>query len=326
MATSYQKINDLKAKLKTQMTVKQLAASLGCGTRTVFRHLNVIDEEHCGLRSFKRGNETYYVIQTEEETNFNQSVVKQLEKVKKSLSGSDASDLKSIKLLDSVIGELQKTNPMDFKPEAITLDPDYIVDHGPFSDNNVKDTMVNKVLKAIHDGFKIKITYHRSTTSDDTYTSEVTPVKVIMRMDTLYLIAADDKFEESQTFKNFVFGLITNVVVTNTPVAKIPFDPDLHYKYTFAKYTDAKMKPEEVSLEIKEQWLVTQFKKSHFNPEAQIRSGKNGTTIVDLKVRLTPDFYIWLLGVSTEVRILKPAHLKETIKNNLQKALAEMDA
>lgn len=327
MSTSYQKINDLKAKLKTKMTVKQLAASLGCGTRTIFRHLDIVSNENCGLRRFKEGGETYYIIQTEGEVNFNQSVVKQLEKVKKGMSATDASDIKNIKLLDKVIGAMQSTNPEDFKPEAISVDQDYILDYGPFSDNKLQDTMVNKALKAIHSGFKIKMNYRHASKNKESGWLEVCPVKVIMRMDTLYLVAADDEFEKTQTFKNFLFENIISISETNVPFPKMPFDAKTHYKYTFGKWTSMEHY-EDVSLLVKAEskWLQTQFEKSHFNPEIQKRYDKDKNMIVDMKLRITPDFVTWIMGVSSDIRILKPASLRETIKEKLQKALAEMDA
>lgn len=324
MATSYQKIKDLKAKLKTKMTVKQLASSLGCGTRTVFRHLKVVEAEHCGLHNFKQGNETYYIIQTDGEVDFNQTMVKQLEKVKKGMSSSDASDLKSIKLLDKVIDALQHKNPEEFKPEAISMDPDYVLDYGPFSDNKLQDTMVNKVLKAIHGGFKIRINYRHSSKDYTSGWIDVCPVKVVMRMDTLYLVAIEYGEDGSKSYKNYLFENIIGAAETNTPFKKDEFDVKDHYKYTFGKWTSTDA-PEEVSLLIKEKWLQTQFEKSHFNPAVVKRMDKDKNMIVDMKLRITPDFLIWLMGVSSEVRILKPEHLKNTIKGKLQQALAEMD-
>lgn len=327
MATSYKKINDLKAKLKTKMTVKQLAASLGCGPRTIFRHLNVVEAEHCGLHSFKEGNETYYIIQTEEKVDFNQSMVKSLEKVKKGMSSSDASDLKSIKLLDKVINALQNENPEDFKPEAISVDPDYVLDYGPFSDHKLQDTIINKVLKAIHGGFKLRMNYRHASKEAASGMVEICPVKIIMRMDTLYLVAVEYGENDSKNYKNYLFENIVGVVETNTPFKKDEFDAKAHYKYTFGKWTESK-DPEDISLMVKasSKWLQTQFEKSHFNPEIQKRYDKDKNMIVDMKLRITPDFITWLLGVSTEVRILKPAHLKETVKEKLKMALAEMDA
>lgn len=326
MATGYEKINAIKGLLKTKMTVEQLASVLKCGTRTVFRHLDVLAKENCGLRKSKEpGGPMYYTIMTNEEVNFNQVIVKQLEKVKKNMSGANAQDIKNSKLVDKIIEMLGTTDPESFKPEAISTDPDYILDYGPFCDNKLQSTNINKVLKAIHEQFKIKIAYKHSSDSAAPSTVEVCPVKIIMRMDTLYLIAADETFEETGVFKNFLFENIMNVIETNTPFAKIPFDAGVHYKFAFGKYTDSKMKPEDVSLLVKNKWLQTQFERSHFTPEASRRMDKDGNMIVDLKLRLTPDFKTWLLGVSPDVKILKPAFLKEEIKELLKKTLAEMD-
>lgn len=326
MASGYEKINKVKGFLKSKVTVNQLANLLNCGPRTVFRHLEVVASENCGLHKFKENGETYYVIQTDKEKNFNQEVVRQLEKVKKGLSVANAADLKTIKLLDKVISSMQTADPEDFKPDAISIDPDYILDYGPFCDNKLQDSLVTKVLKAIHDGFKIRINYKHSSASDAPETKIVNPVKVIMRMDTLYLIAADETFEETQEYKNYLFENIGNVTITNTPAPKLSFDPKIHYRYTFGKYTDSKKLPEDISLLVKNKWLQTQFERSHFTPEANYRKDKDGNMVVDMKLRVTPDFKTWLLGVSPDVKILKPASLKNEIREMLKKSLAEMDA
>lgn len=326
MATSYEKINAIKSKLKVKQTVKSLAHLMGCGPRTIFRHLEVIAEENCGLRKFKEAGETYYIIQTEKSANFNQDVVKQLEKIKKNLSETSAADIKTTKLLDKLIKVMQTTDPEDFKPDAITTDPDYVLDYGPFSDDKLNSTHVNKVLKAIHEGFAIKIQYSHATDHfaviDEN--KEVFPVKVIMRMDTLYLIAGEEDDKGNQVFKNYLFEQIKNVQETNHAVPKFVFDAATHYKYAFGKYT-GKDKPEDISLEIRNRWLQTQFERSHFNPAISKRYDKNKNMIVDMKLRITPDFVSWLMGVATDIHILKPASLKETVKQKLKDALSEMD-
>ena len=327
MATGYEKINAIKSKLKVKQTVNGLAKLMNCGPRTIFRHLEVISEENCGLRKFKENGETFYIIQTEKEANFNQEVVKQLEKIKKNLPANAAPEIKTVKLLDKVIKTMQTTNPEDFKPEAISTDPDYVLDYGPFSDDKLQDTMVNRVLKAIHEGFAIKIQYCHATDHSgiSEEIKEVNPVKVIMRVDTLYLIAGEEDEKGNQIFKNYLFEQIKNVQETNHAMPKFIFDAAMHYKYAFGKYTGTG-KPEDISLEIRNKWLQTQFERSHFNPEISKRYDKNKNMIVDMKLRITPDFKTWLMGVATDVRILKPASLKEEVKQLLKKALAEMDA
>lgn len=326
MATGYEKINAIKSKLKVKQTVNGLARLMNCGPRTIFRHLEVINEENCGLRKFKENGETYYIIQTEKEANFNQDVVKQLEKIKKNLSETSAADIKTNKLLDKLIKVMQTTNPDEFKPDAITTDPDYVLDYGPFSDDKLNSTHVNKVLKAIHEGFAIKIQYSHATDHSAVVdeNKEVNPVKVIMRMDTLYLIAGEEDDKGNQVFKNYLFEQIKNVQETNHAVPKFVFDAATHYKYAFGKYT-GKDKPEDITLEIRNRWLQTQFERSHFNPEISKRYDKNKNMIVDMKLRITPDFVSWLMGVATDVRILKPASLKESVKQKLKDALSELD-
>ncbi|MBO7513346.1 MAG: WYL domain-containing protein, partial [Fibrobacter sp.] len=256
MATGYEKINAIKNKLKVKQTVNGLAKLMGCGPRTIFRHLEVISEENCGLRKFKENGETFYIIQTDKEANFNQEVVKQLEKIKKNLPANAAPEIKTVKLLDKVIKTMQTTNPEDFKPEAISTDPDYVLDYGPFSDDKLQDTMVNRVLRAIHEGFAIKIQYSHATDHSGVSeeVKEVNPVKVIMRVDTLYLIAGEEDEKGNQTFKNYLFEQIKSVQETNHAMPKFIFDAAMHYKYAFGKYTGSG-KPEDITLEIRNKWL-----------------------------------------------------------------------
>ena len=324
MATGYEKINLIKSKLKTPMTVTMLADALGCSPRTVFRHLEVIEQENCGLRKIKREGETRYVIQVEEQANFNQSVVKQLEKIKKNLPATSAPDIKTMKLLDKVIGVLQTTDPEEFKPEAVTTDPDYVLDYGPFCDDKIQDAMVNRALKAIHEGFALKIRYRPSTSEEEIKTCEIFPVKVILRIDTLYLVAGEVDEKGEEVFKNYLFENIESMSETNHSSPRFNFDARTHYIYTFGKYTDTS-KPEDITLEIRSKWLQTQFERAHFYPAISKRLDRNKNMIVDMKLRITPDFLNWLMGSSSDIRILKPASLREKIKQKMKMALAEMD-
>ena len=237
MATGYEKINKIKNKLRVPMTVAMLAEAMGCGPRTIFRHLDALQQENCGLHKFKKNGETFYVIQTEQKVDFNQKIVKQLEKLKKTMNDTTPLDLKNRKLIDSVITSMQTTDPDSFKAEAITLDPNYIMDYGPFCDHKAQDTTVSKLLKAIREGFKIRIVYKSTNEGAEKKTIEVSPVKLVMRIDTLYLIAADETYSETHIFKNY---LVENIVaLTHTNISSIslrePFNAEEHYKYLFGK-------------------------------------------------------------------------------------------
>jgi predicted DNA-binding transcriptional regulator YafY len=185
--------------------------------------------------------------------------------------------------------------------------------------------MVNRALKAIHEGFALKMRYRHSTSEAEIKTIEVFPVKVIMRMDTLYLVAASLNEDGDPIFKNYMFENIENMMETNHSSPKLSFDAKVHYMYAFGKYTDEKLKPEDISLEIRNKWLQTQFERSHFYPEVSKRFDRNKNMVVDMKLRVTPDFENWLMGNASDIRILKPASLREKIKQKMKKALAEMD-
>lgn len=320
----YEKISMVKDLLKQEMTVSQLAVALGRGPRTVFRYLELLRNENCGLRSHKKNGETVWVIQSEEKTNFNQEIVKQLEKVKKNISDDSPTEMKNRKLLDKLINVMQVTDPDEFKPEAITTDRDLVLDYGPFCDNKIQDAMVNKILDAIHKKLKLRMTYTHVGDESKKETIEVSPVKVVMRIDTVYLIAADDTFAKTGVFKNYMMENISNVMMTNKPVEKdLVFDAAIHYKYTYGKYTTTEA-PQDVVLTIKENWLKKQFEKSHFNPPVHLRKDRNKQDVVEMKIRLTPEFKTWLFGILPSVQIQKPESLKAEMKALLKKTLEEM--
>lgn len=322
----YEKINDLKAFLKDFRTLEEIAIHLGRGTRSVFRYIDFLKKENCGLRKGKNSSGlTAFKIQVDEQVSFNSNSVKILEKVKKNMPSTSSSDIKNRKLIDKLINAMQTTNPDDFKPEAFTTDRDIVMDYGPFSDNRIQDTIVNKVLDAIHNSVKIRITYEHSAQAGDIKSVEVSPVKIILRIDTVYVIAAEDDFFKTQTFSKFLLENIKNITVTNKPALNnLFFDSTQYYKYTYGKYTSNDA-PQEVALIIKPEakWLKTQFEKSHFSPAAEMRKEK-GNDVVRLKLRLTPDFKMWLMGVLPYVQIQKPESLKKEMKDMLKATLAEM--
>jgi predicted DNA-binding transcriptional regulator YafY len=309
------------------MTVSMLAQAMDCGPRTIFRHLNALEQENCGLHKFKKDGETFYVIQTEQKVDFNQKIVKQLEKLKKTMNDTTPLDLKNRKLIDSVISSMQTTDPDGFKAEAITVDPNYIMDYGPFCDHKAQDTMVSKLLSAIRDGFKIRMVYRSTNEETDKKTIEVSPVKLVMRIDTLYLIAADETYPETHIFKNYLVENILSIAQTNHSAITLrePCCVYEHYKYAFGKYV-SKEDPQTIELLIKTGWLKTQFIKSRFSPCADITEDKDKNMIVTLKLRMTPDFKTWLFGVLPDVKILKPESLRTEMIEKLKNTLKDMKA
>lgn len=324
MASGYEKISKIKNILSKPMSVEGMAIALNCKPRTIYRHINLLEKENCGLHKFKQNGETLYVIQPEQKAEFNHDVVKKLERLRKTMDGESPADVKNRKIIDSLIESLSITDPDAFKADAISLDPDFIIDYGPFSDYNLKDAIISKILKAIRDGVKLHITYRSSTKDNEaTESHTVSPVKLVLRVDTLYLVAADEDFEQTQIFRNFVVKNIVNMSATMIPVEKMAFDLKTHYRYAFGKWTDANIPVSEISLLVKSKWLQSQFIKSNFTPAAIIKDTKN-RFVVDLKLRISPDFKSWLLGVLPDVEILKPESLKREMKEQVKMAMESL--
>jgi len=54
MSTTYEKLNRLKTRLQAgPATVQELCASTGCNTRTLYRHLEALENDGVGLRKIK---------------------------------------------------------------------------------------------------------------------------------------------------------------------------------------------------------------------------------------------------------------------------------
>ncbi|MCF0216468.1 MAG: WYL domain-containing protein [Fibrobacteraceae bacterium] len=322
MATGYEKITSIKNKLKkTRMTVEQLAVALDCQERTIYRHLDAIQKENCGLHKIKEQGQTFYTIQIEEEKDFHQDVVKQLERLKKSIVGKSAMDVKNSKLIDKIIEMLKGTDPEQFKAELLSFDPNFIMDPGPFSDTFEQDATITKILESIRDGFKIKVSYRRSG-AGTVESMVICPVKLIYRIDTLYLVYLDNENED--TFKNMVVKNIETLSRTEQTFALKPFSADVHYRHAFGKWTNANEKVLDISLQVNDTWLQTQFRKSHFSPKQEIRESKN-RFVVNLKLRNTPDFQGWLFGILPHIEILKPESLKQDMIKIAKDALKKLE-
>ena len=66
MATGYEKINAIKSKLKVKQTVNSLAYLMGCGPRTIFRHLEVETLSGQAKENAKKNIDAYFTFLSKE--------------------------------------------------------------------------------------------------------------------------------------------------------------------------------------------------------------------------------------------------------------------
>ena len=132
MASTYEKLNRLKLRLMTSpATVEELANYMDCNTRTIFRFLKDLSKENSSLRKIKNPGQPrrFFIEQTK--NNVNAPLIRSLRKLHKELT--DHAEIRYTKVINKAIDALEgKTPETDCAPEAISLDPDFIIDHGPF--------------------------------------------------------------------------------------------------------------------------------------------------------------------------------------------------
>ena len=152
MASTYEKLNRLKLRLMTSpATVEELANYMDCNTRTIFRFLKDLSKENSSLRKIKNPGQPrrFFIEQTK--NNVNAPLIRSLRKLHKELT--DHAEIRYTKVINKAIDALEgKTPETDCAPEAISLDPDFIIDHGPFSEYDISEARIERYLTAIKKG------------------------------------------------------------------------------------------------------------------------------------------------------------------------------
>ena len=94
------------------------------------------------------------------------------------------------------------------------------------------------------------------------------------------------------------------------------------YKYCYGKWVGDSEKTVilKLLLLVKEPWLESQFRESHFNPPAKIKKQKNHSTI-ELNLYDSPDLRKWIIGLLPDIEIIEPVLFKEEIKKMIQTSL-----
>ncbi|MCH8330442.1 MAG: WYL domain-containing protein [Bacteroidetes bacterium] len=97
------------------------------------------------------------------------------------------------------------------------------------------------------------------------------------------------------------------------------FDPKIFYKHAFGIITQKELKPEEVVLSFThDQGMYARTKPLHSTQKVLIDNAKQYR--IRMKVFVTIELIMEIQSYGTEVKVIKPKHLADLIKNNLQKA------
>lgn len=320
MASTYEKLNQLKLRLTaSSATVDELANYMDCNKRTIFRFLSDLAKENCGLRKIKNPGQPRRFIIEQSKSNNNAPLVRSLKKLHKELI--DHAEIRYTKVIHKAIDTLEGADPeADSTPEAISLDPDFIIDHGPFSEYDISEARIERYLSAIKKGQGMKVSYLQGS-SGEIQKLEIRPLKLILRMGTLYLAYSTEKGKNTKP-KLLVVKRIIQETLLQDFFKRQEIDVQNFYKYCYGKWVGDREKTKVIKLVllVKEPWLESQFKESHFNPPAKIKKNKE-KSIVELSLFDTPDLRKWIIGLLPDIDILEPIAFKEELIKSIQTSL-----
>ena len=319
MSSTYEKLKRLKIRLQAgPATAQELCASTGANLRTLYRHLEALEAEGCGLRKVKgEGKVRRYYLEPEVPT-VPPVLLQGLRKMQKELV--QGGNHRHAKLVPAVLQYLEPGAPAGLVPEAITLDAAFALDHGPLSEYDSSSDKVEKLLTAIHRGQTLALQYAHRDGGVERF--EFQPCRVVLRVGRLYLLG-------SRVGKVTVESLVVSRIkmMTTTPVFfPVPeLDVTEYYKHCFGQWVPRQkgVKPLSLVLYSKESWVRLLFAESHFNPPAKVRPEGEGCR-VELKLYDTPDLRKWLLSLLPEVQVLEPSDLRAELKATAQQIVKSL--
>ena len=324
--STYDKYTSLKGFLSSGLrSIDDCVLHMDQNKRTIYRAINVLKKEP-GFRTIRKGKNVLFTMEDSSVSEKN-NIVYQLEKIIKKSGGSPAEERLMAPLRRIVNSILEKNK--NALPDSYSFHDDFIIDLGPTVDCNFNNDLFKrkceKCLQAIQNHQKIRIQYTH-TNNSVTESILVKPYKLIMRIDTLYLWAAQEK-NGSEAMFLYVFNQINKIQYLSETFEPIKENPKNLYRYAFAKWMPnlEKDPPTKIVLEATKEWSAQIFKRFNFqkqNAEAIITPTQKNR--LELNISITPDFKSWLFGMLDSVKIIKPLSLKKEALKYLQDSINEL--
>lgn len=319
MSSTYEKISKLKKRLQKSppVTIKELAVYMKCNQRTIFRYFKILESESSELKKTMVQNELRYYIDPEKDQT-RDSLILSLEKMNAELIQS--AHFRYAKTIRKAVQTLKgKNETILFEMPA--LDPDFIIDRGPFAEFDLSEPRIEKYLLAIKKHQCLSILYEHGHNNEISKII-IEPLKLILRMETLYLAYRKHSPNSPGFVQLLVFKRIKQESTLNQFFDEADFDETQFYKYCYGKwvYPTPDAKPLKIKLKILSPWLERQFLESNFNPPAKIKQ-MDQSTQVELNLFHTPDLERWLLSLYPDAYVVEPPSLKMSIKKLLKKSL-----
>lgn len=308
------KLQQLLAESPEGLTLEELAEKLDVDSRTVSRYLSALRRNNVPLEEVpnsegsrkKRwklpsnpvkptmfdGDEVAALylacrfLQPLSRTFLGQSATEALKKIRKQLGSHDA------KRMDRILEQfhLEKSGWVDY--------------HDKFE-------MIETLMLGCEDGLEVDISY-LSATAEKVETYHFRPYGFICRDGKLFVLGFSCKSNAIRTLKIDRMRTAKKTSVRFTKPRHFDIKKQLADSVGIVSFSDRPA--EKVRFRIFDEHVVRYLKESRWHESQEFTAQKDGTTIAELKVQVTPDLKSRLLCLGKTIEVLQPKSLREEIK------------
>lgn len=170
--------------------------------------------------------------------------------------------------------------------------------------------LMNGLLYAIQNHLQITFT-HTKFWDVETTVRTVKPIAIKESQHRWYLVAFDNK---NGNLRNFGFDRISDLRISDTKFKLMPFDIEKEYRHAFGVETYAPA--QKVVLEFT--WQQGNYIKSFpLHSSQKVLSDTDNALLVELFIHPTNDFVMELMRFGSEVKVIEPEVLRNTIKDRV---------
>ena len=297
------------------VTAAELAAEEGCHPRTIWRDIEALQAAGFPLYSEKDGHKSRW--------NFVETYKFHLPvpfTVTELMSLYFYRDILSIfketvfyESLDELFRKVKSTLPPESLSYLRRIEQTFHIGFKPFKDYSEFKEIINQINEAVLDARVIEMRYYSMSAGRES-TRRVDPYKVWFFNGTLYLIGWCHVHDE---VRMFVLDRIRLLHVTD--VRFIPpdgFDLDEYMQDAFGVIrTDA----EKVVIKF-DPGLERYVRENIWHPSQTFRKHKDGSLLMTIEVGGLREVMGWVLGFGRQAEVLKPAHLRRAVAEELAAA------